>query len=38
MKPYPVNFKFRAEFDLMPSWLPQVLQDWLEEGWTCDKQ
>ncbi len=36
MKPYPVNFKFRAEFDLMPSWLPQVLQDWLEEGWTCD--
>lgn len=36
MKPCPVNFKFRAEFDLMPSWLPQVLQDWLEEGWTCD--
>lgn len=36
MKPYPVNFRFRAEFDLMPSWLPQVLQDWLEGGWTCD--
>lgn len=36
MKPYPVNFKFRAEFDLLPSWLPQVLLAWLEEGWTCD--
>ena len=36
MKPYPVKFKFRAEFDLMPSWLPPVLQDWLEQGWTCD--
>lgn len=36
MKPYPVNFKFRAEFDLMPSWVPQVLQDWLDQGWTCD--
>lgn len=36
MKPYPVNFKFRAEFYLMTSWLHQVLQDWLEQGWTCD--
>ena len=36
MKPYPVKFKFRAELDLMPSWLPQPLQDWLEQGWTCD--
>lgn len=36
MEKYPVNFKFRAEFDLIPSWLPQVLQEWLEEGWTCD--
>lgn len=36
MKPYPVNFKYRTEFDLMPSWVPQVLQDWLEQGWTCD--
>ena len=36
MKPYPVKFKFRAEFDLMPSWLPQLLQDWLEQGWTGD--
>lgn len=36
MKPYPVNFRFRAQFDLMPGWVPQVLQEWLEEGWTCD--
>lgn len=36
MKPYPVNFRFRAQFDLMPGWVPQVLQEWLEQGWTCD--
>lgn len=36
MKPYPVNFRFRAQFDLMPFWVPQVLQDWLDQGWTCD--
>ena len=36
MKPYPVNFIYRTEFDLMLSWVPQVLQDWLEQGWTCD--
>lgn len=36
MKPYPVKFRFRASFDLMPSWVPPVLQDWLEQGWTCD--
>lgn len=34
MKPYPVNFKFSTQFDLMPSWVPQVLQDWLEQGWS----
>lgn len=36
MKTYPVNFRYRAKFDLVPFWVPQVLQDWLEEGWTCD--
>lgn len=36
MKPYPVNFRFRAQFDLMPDWVSQVLQEWLEQGWTCD--
>lgn len=36
MKPYPVNFRFRAQFDLMPGWVPQVLQEWLEQGWTSD--
>ncbi len=36
MKPYPVKFRYRAQFELMPSWTPQVLQDWLEQGWTCD--
>lgn len=36
MKPYPVNFRFRAQFDLMPGWEPQALQEWLEQGWTCD--
>lgn len=33
MEKYPVNFKFRAKFDLMPSWLPKVLRNWLELGW-----
>lgn len=23
-------------FDLIPDWLPQALQDWLEQGQTCD--
>lgn len=36
MKPYPINFRFRAQFDLMPGWVPQVLQEWLEQSWTCD--
>lgn len=36
MKRYPVIFKFRASFELMPSWVPQALQDWLKQGWTCD--
>ncbi len=36
MKPYPVNLRYRVQFDLIPSWVPQVLQDWLEQGWTCD--
>lgn len=36
MKPYPVNFKYRSQFELMPCYMPQVLQDWLEEGWTVD--
>lgn len=36
MKHYPVNFRYRAQFDLMPFWLPQVLQEWLEQGWTVD--
>lgn len=36
MKPYPVNFKYSTHFDLMPAWVPPVLQNWLEEGWTCD--
>lgn len=30
------NFRYRAQFDLMPSWLPQMLQEWLEEAQTCD--
>lgn len=36
MKPYPVNFRFRAQFDLMPGWVPQTLQDWLVECRTSD--
>lgn len=36
MKQYPVIFKFSTHFDLMPSWVPPMLQSWLEEGWTCD--
>lgn len=36
MDTYPLNFRFRAQFDLMPGWVPQVLQEWLEQGWTCD--
>ena len=36
MKPYPVIFKYSTHFDLMPVWVPPVLQNWLEEGWTCD--
>lgn len=33
---YPVNFTYRTQFELMPDYMPQVLQDWLEEGWTVD--
>ncbi len=36
MKTYPVNFKYRTEFDLMPSWVPQALQDWFDQGLTQD--
>lgn len=36
MKRYPVIFKFRAKFELMPGWVPPVLQEWLEQGWTYD--
>ena len=36
MKPYPVTLKYSSTFELMPGWVPEVLQTWLEEGWTCD--
>lgn len=36
MKPYPVQFKYISSFELLPGWLPEVLQTWLEEEWTCD--
>lgn len=36
MDRYPVIFRFRTQFDLMPFWVPQVLQDWLDQGWTYD--
>lgn len=36
MTPHHVNFRFLAQFDLMPGWVPPVLQEWLEQGWTCD--
>ncbi len=28
--------KYKAHFDIVAGWTPQVLQDWLEEGWLCD--
>lgn len=31
-----VNKRYLAQFDLVPFWVPQVLQDWLEEGWAVD--
>lgn len=31
-----VNDKYSAQFDLVPFWMPQMLQDWLEEGWAVD--
>lgn len=36
MKPYPVTLKYSSTFELMPGWLPEVLQTWLEECWACD--
>lgn len=36
MKPYPVTLKYSSTFELIPGWVPEVLQTWLEEGWTCD--
>ncbi len=30
MKPYPVIFRHRTRFELVPSWVPPVLQDWLD--------
>lgn len=36
MKPYPVNFKYTGRFELMPGWVPKVLQSWFDEGWVCD--
>lgn len=28
--------KHKAHFDMVAGWTPQMLQDWLEEGWLCD--
>lgn len=28
--------KYKAHFDMVAGWTPQMLQDWLEEGWLCD--
>lgn len=36
MKKYPITFKFSTQFDLVPSWMPHVLQDWIEESRVCD--
>lgn len=36
MKPYPVIFRYRTCFELVPFWVPQELQEWLEQGWTYD--
>ncbi|MCM1220899.1 MAG: hypothetical protein NC548_41075 [Lachnospiraceae bacterium] len=36
MKPYPVTLKYSSTFELIPWWVPEVLQTWLEEGWACD--
>lgn len=30
MKPYPVTLKYSSTFELMPGWVPEVLQTWLE--------
>ena len=27
---------YSTTIQLIDGWTPQVLQDWLEEGWTCD--
>lgn len=36
MKPYPVTMVYTSKFELMPGWVPEMLQTWLEEAWTCD--
>lgn len=36
MKSYPIHFKYTSTFQLIPAWVPELLQNWLDEGWTCD--